>query len=126
MELVSNANAKSFKFYPAGADRKKAFVAIPKTMVKDAKQIDKDVNVPWSRVVAFGNIATVCKALYDQGATLFDIAKGRVRENSFESDDGETIESYDIVCMELAGDTAKAAMKELVTKTPAKTKKPKA
>jgi len=121
MELVQNQNAKSFKFYPATGS-KKAFVSIPRKMVKDADVIDKDLNTEWHRLVAFGQMAQVCKQLYDDGCRLFDVAKGRIRDNSFEGDEGDTIARADIICMELAGSTAKKLMKKLEPTTP--TKKP--
>lgn len=120
MKLVQNERASGLRFYPEEpGKRENAFATINKSMVKDADKIDKQVNVRWDRMVFFGTMANVAKALYDKGVTLFEPDEGKLRPNFFKTDEGDTIESYDIVCVSLKGKEAAKVAQELAKAAPA-------
>jgi len=130
VEIVRNTNAQRVRWYEAGENgRKKAFIAIPPDMIDKKDEIDKAVNAPWNRAVAFGAVAETAKALLDKGVELLGLARVRVRGNDFVTDDGDLIPGNDLVVLEWEGSEAKKLMAEMLKaekgakKAPA-TKKP--
>ena len=114
VEIVRNTNAQRVRFYPAGENgRKKAFIALPASMIDKREEVDSAVNVIWNRVVAFGAVAEVAQALLDKGVELIGLKKVRVRGNDFMTDDGDMIPGNDLVALEWEGSEAKKLMAEL-------------
>lgn len=114
MELVSMQTQKQFQYHAAGEGaRQTDFAVIPRHMVDDADSIDTPR--PWNRAVCFGPVARVANALFQKGVSKFKFAKGRLRENSFVGEEGETIENFEIVVHEIAGAEAKKLLKKLTT-----------
>ena len=112
MQLVSMQTQKQFQFHSAGeGSRNTDFAVIPRHMVDGADDIETPK--PWNRAVCFGPVARVANALFKKGVSQFKFAKGRLRENSFVGEEGETIENFEIVVHEIDGPEAKKLLKTL-------------
>jgi len=117
MELVSMQTQKQFQFYAAGTGNTQTdFAVIPRHMVNGADEIETPR--PWNRAVCFGSVARVANALVKKGVSKFKLARGRLRENSFVGDEGETIENFEIVVHEFEGAEAKKLLKKLADDVP--------
>lgn len=100
MQISSARRAgPKYRFYEKGPDRANSFVIMPKSMI-DQKEMGH-IKADWSRVVAFGDVAEIINSMVDDGVTLFKLAKGRVRNNDLERDDGTVFESAEIVVEKL-------------------------
>ena len=88
-----------YRFYENGPDRANSFVILPKSMI-DQSEMDH-IKADWQRVVAFGDTAEIINNMVEDGVTLFKLAKGRIRNNDLERDDGTIFESSEIVAEKL-------------------------
>jgi len=96
MKISSAKRAEpGYTFYGAGSERDNSFVVVPKDMI-DEKTTD-NVDKPWGRAVAFGDVAELINSLYEKGVSVFKLDEGRVRTNHLERSDGTTHEQWEIV-----------------------------
>ncbi|MBW1792647.1 MAG: hypothetical protein JRJ14_10405 [Deltaproteobacteria bacterium] len=107
-------SSKTVQFYPQGSERATDYIIIPRNMVEGEAEIALPNGKNWNRVCAYGIVAVIAHTLFKKGATLFKLAKARGRENSFEGDEGEMVESWDIIAKEFAGDEAKKIKAKLL------------